>query len=193
VVSARLGRPRYRIYATEPQARIRAAVMLEAYGIAFSSTAMISKDVCDEVGPFDERLSISADITFAWRLAQRGAVLAVPEALALYRLHGRSQTHNDLDALEHDAEILIHEAFDTDRATLRRAHANLHTHLLFRHLMRGHAGRAVGHARRVMATDPSRLLGLPTAALGRRAGRRLLGHWPLTASARSVPTSAARR
>jgi len=188
VVPGRSERPRYRIYATEPRARIRSALMMEAYGIAFSSTAMISREAATSVGPLDERLSVGADIAYAWRLAQRGEVVAIPDALALYRLHGHAQMHNNLDAIEHDAEIFMPDVFRGEDATLRRARANLHTHLTFRHLLRGHLRRAAKHARCVMAQDPDRLLALPLTALWRRVARRVSGHWPLATPAR--PASA---
>jgi glycosyltransferase involved in cell wall biosynthesis len=172
------GRPRRRIMATEPDHRIRAATLLEGYGIAFGITALLTRSAIDVLGPFDERLSVSADISYAWRLLQSYEVLAIPQPLAVYRLHGRDQMHNDLDAVEHDQRLVTDHAFEAGTADHRRAIANLHTRLAFRWLLRGHAGKAIRHSRVVMAHEASRLVTLPVTAATRRIACRGLGHWP---------------
>ncbi len=172
------GRLRYRILATEPQERIRAATLLEGYGIAFGLTALVARGALEALGPFDERLSVSADVAYAWWLLQQVAVVAIPEPLAVYRLHGRSQMHNDLGALEHDRRIVAHEAFPEGTPERWRATANLHTHLTYRWLLRGDLQRAVQHARLTVSLEPARLVTLPVAAIRRRVTRRLLGRWP---------------
>lgn len=171
-------RPHCRILATEPRSRIRAAALLQGYGICFGVTALLPRRVLEFMGPFDTRLSVSADVAYAWRLVQELEVLAVPEPLAVYRVHGRSQMHNDLVALEHDQRILAQEAFGAGTPERTRAAANLHTHLAYRWLLRRHVGRALHHARLVLDHEPGRLLTLPVEAVSRRATRRLLRRWP---------------
>jgi hypothetical protein len=172
------GHPHYRILATEPRRRIRAAVLLEGYGIAFGTTALLTRAAVESLGPFDERLSVSADVAYAWRLLQRLEVLALPQPLAVYRLHSRSQMHNDLVTLEHDWRIVANEAFGADTSEGTRAAANRHTQLAFRWLLQRDLGRALEHGRIVMSHEPARLVTLPLAAASRRVTRRVLGRWP---------------
>jgi glycosyltransferase involved in cell wall biosynthesis len=171
-------RPLFDIHATEPHQRLRRAVLVEGYGIGFSCTAMVSRAAAEELGSFDERLSIGADLEYAWRLSQRFEVLAVPEVLAVYRLHTEAQMHNDLLALEHDTRRIIATAFPEQTPEWRRAMANLHTHLVFAWIRRRDPRQAARHVRAVTEWEARRLLVLPLTAAGRRLIRRLLSRWP---------------
>ncbi len=58
--------------------------------MVFGGTAMYTKRLFDEVGGFDASLRAAADIEFCDRMADHGPVVAVPEALLLYRVYSTS-------------------------------------------------------------------------------------------------------
>jgi glycosyltransferase involved in cell wall biosynthesis len=178
VVDAEL-RPLHRIMPSRWEDRMWGVVLLEGLGIGLSFTGMIRREVFDVVGPFDVRLSTSADAEYAWRVSRQFDVLGVDAPLALYRQHGRSQMHDDLAALEHDVKLMIEGATaELGESRRRRGLANLHTQLAARYLRRGEVRAAGRHLVVAVGEDPRRLVLLPLAALGRRVTRVVLRRWP---------------
>ena len=117
--------------APEAEAALRNTLLMEPPVVSISQTGLVPRDVLDEVGGFDTRLSTSADTEMVLRIGRRYRLVGVPEPLVLYRTHG-SQMSSNPDAMEHDMEIILDEFF-SDRALPghlrsleRRARANLH-------------------------------------------------------------------
>lgn len=149
---------------------IKRWVCMEGNGIAMSSTGIVQRALLLEVGPFDERLSTSADADLAFRLSRRHQVAAVDDVLVAYRTHS-TQMHLNLDVVERDMELLLRERLVGDRS-YTRARANLHTRLLAYHL-RGKAWRAAARHVGPALRRPDRLVSLPIEALARRSRRRV--------------------
>jgi hypothetical protein len=170
---------RHAILPSPWERRVRISLLHEGFGIGFAFSALVPKAVIDAVGPFDERLSTSADLDYMWRIARRFPGVGIREPLALYRQHGRSQMHNDLRALESDmGHILGAYEEDGDRRSVERAHGNLHAHLFAQYLLRRDLGMALHHARQGWGWAPSRLLRRPAGSVGRHAQLAVLRRWP---------------
>lgn len=58
--------------------------------LALGGTVMYRRKDFEAIGGFDSSLRVAGDIEFCDRMAGRGAVVAVPEALQLYRVHSSS-------------------------------------------------------------------------------------------------------
>ena len=58
--------------------------------MVFGGTAMYTKRLFEKVGGFDSSLRAAGDIEFCDRMAEHGAIVAIPEALLLYRIHSTS-------------------------------------------------------------------------------------------------------
>jgi glycosyltransferase involved in cell wall biosynthesis len=58
--------------------------------MVFGGTAMFEKRRFEALGGFDASLRAAADIEFCDRMSQVGPVVAIPEALVLYRVYGTS-------------------------------------------------------------------------------------------------------
>jgi glycosyltransferase involved in cell wall biosynthesis len=58
--------------------------------MVFGGTAVYTRRLYDEVGGFDESLRAAADIEFCDRMADHGAIVAIPETLLLYRIYSSS-------------------------------------------------------------------------------------------------------
>lgn len=71
--------------------------------------AVVRKDLFQEVGGFDTRLSTSADRDLSIRLAARTRIGYIAEALARYR-HHPAQMHMNIDAMENDLGIIYRKA-----------------------------------------------------------------------------------
>lgn len=177
-------RPRLDIFPSPFPRRLLGALLMEQYGFAFSITGMVDRRAMAAVGPFDERLSTSADLEYVWRVSQYGGVIGVGSALALYRLHAGAQMHRDLNAVEHDVRVILDEVFPASAAHLRnlrtRAEANLHTHLLARSLQHRALADAGRHAAAALRRSPTRVIALPLSAAMRRAVRAIAGRWPVS-------------
>ena len=155
---------------------LRKVLLMEAAGTGLSFTGMVRREVAEAVGGFDPRFSVSADLEFTLRVAERFPVAAVNRPLALYRIHDR-QMHLDLNALERDRRQLfdlvlpLNSGHARDR---RRATANLYTRLFFYQLKRQDwtaAARALTLA--TAQLQPHSSVGLMTWAAATRLRRRL--------------------
>jgi glycosyltransferase involved in cell wall biosynthesis len=171
-------------------------LLLEGNGQLISSTGVIRRDALGADLRFDETLSTSADVEFAWRATQGMKAGTVAAPLVLYRTHAR-QMHTDLQQLERDVTSVYDWVFaprDPARARLRRrGMANLYTRFAVHELRRGRPRAAMAHARRVLSLDPVRLVLLPLGAARRRVVRKALGVIHGRAGRRGAALPAGRR
>jgi GT2 family glycosyltransferase len=58
--------------------------------LVFGGTAMYRRELFERVGGFDATLRAAADLEFCDRMAEHGAVIAIPEPLLLYRIYSSS-------------------------------------------------------------------------------------------------------
>jgi glycosyltransferase involved in cell wall biosynthesis len=112
------------------------AMLVEAPGVGLSFTGLMTRGVIKQVGHFDERLSVSADLEFAWRLTRHCRVGTVDEALVLHRRHSHGQMHHDLATLVRDMNLVIDaaEAGGMSGRAVRRARTNLRIYAAWRML-----------------------------------------------------------
>lgn len=175
-------RPRYEILPSPFDRRLLGAALMNGYGFGFSFTAVVERRVIDRCGPFDTRLSTSADLDYMLRVARLTDVIGVGAALALYRIHGRSQMHNDMALLEHDHRLILDSVFpasDAQLATLRnRGIANRHLHLLGGAVLERDLHDVRRHLGIALRAAPRQFVAFPAAAARRRLVRRVRGRWP---------------
>ena len=92
-------------------------------------TILVRRDVFDDVGYFDERLTNGEDWEFCLRVARKYKIGFVAEPLVNYRNHGANAT-KDVSKMERSTLIAWKKAFDTDDAGIlalkRRSYGNLH-------------------------------------------------------------------
>ena len=155
-------------------AALRGWLALEGNGLALASTALIRRQVLNELLQFDSLFSISADLDFALRVGERGHLDALPEVLVGYRVHP-GQMHRQISGLAGEVSALYDRVFadGRDPSFERRCRANLAVHIGLSQLLRGRAGLAMRHLVRSVRWDPRRIVTLPLRAFVRRSGRRL--------------------
>lgn len=93
------------------------------------SSIVARREVLDEIGGFDERLSTSADWDLLRKALEICEVACVPDAYVMYRLHGDAM-HLNIPNMERDMLLALASAFaghrDPDVAALRgMAYGNL--------------------------------------------------------------------
>ncbi|MCW2990196.1 MAG: glycosyl transferase, partial [Solirubrobacterales bacterium] len=139
-------------------------MLLEGNGQLLSSTGMVRRAAAAPELRFDEELSTSADLDFAWRLTRCGTSATVPEPLVVYRQHD-SQMHTDFALLERDVLRLYATHFDEsradERALARRGKANLYTRATFAALAGGRLRPAARYLRTVLGLRARQLVLLP--------------------------------
>ena len=147
---------------------------------AVASSLLIRREAYDAIGPFDERLRMSAD----WELLAR--ILASPFRLAVMneplvdlRVHDRNMS-KDLGLLEGDIvrafEITFSREGDRLERLRRPAYGSLHRMLSGSFAHNGRPGRAVVHAIRGVRRDPLSLARIVRSAVRwRRHGRERSG------------------
>jgi glycosyltransferase involved in cell wall biosynthesis len=127
----------------DPADTLRNLVALEPPGIHIALTGVMPASIFQALGGFDERLSTSADLDLACRIAIRYEVRGEAKPLALYRQHPGQMRH-DTGTMEKDVSLVFEKLFtdrDTPGEVLRlrnRAHANLYSILGVSALRRGH-------------------------------------------------------
>jgi glycosyltransferase involved in cell wall biosynthesis len=90
------------------------------------SGIIVTREIFDKVGGFDEDLSTSADWDFFVRVCQICSAAFVPEVLLKYRVHG-SNMHGNLHAMERDMTRGYKKAFMTNVGVSRgRCYGNLY-------------------------------------------------------------------
>jgi len=130
--------------------------------VSCSSTALLERALFDALGGFDPRLSQSADWDFLARACLAGPVVAVPEPLVRYRVHGANMSRN-VGLLERDMTYAFAKLFARDdlpedvRACRRRAEANLHRMLAGSYFRRRAPAGFVRNTARSLARDPAAL------------------------------------
>ena len=155
-------------------AALRGWLALEGNGLALASTALIRRQVLNELLQFDSLFSISADLDFALRVGEKGHLDALPEVLVGYRVHP-DQMHRQISGLAGEVSALYDRVFSDggDRSFERRCRANLAVHIGLSQLLKGRFGSALGHLGRSVRWEPRRIVTLPLRAFVRRSGRRL--------------------
>lgn len=170
-------RPRRIVRQARPEATtaVRRALLIEGPGVGFSFTGLVTREAADRVGGFDERLSTSADLDFAWRLTQDGPLVAVPGVLALHRHHAASQMHCDTACLARDMRSVIDaaEAAGLSAVAARRARANLARYLAVRAIRDQPSPGAFGRALATVPRVPSGTVRMAVEAAVRRPSRRV--------------------
>jgi glycosyltransferase involved in cell wall biosynthesis len=139
------------------------------------SSALIRRDVFQQVGGFDSRLSTSADWDLCYRIASRWEVGFVREVLFRYRLHGANM-HGNIVRMEHDMLLAYAKAFsdpdDSHRRLRRSSYGNLHAVLAGSYFSVGRYADFARHMLMSLALTPGnigRFLGYPVRRLRRRA------------------------
>lgn len=163
--------PRYRVVPGDSRRTLERWLLLEGNGPAFGSTAMLRRSLVEKVGGFDGSLSTSADLEFAWRLAQTAPVVTVRVPLVYYRCHV-AQMHRDMAVFERDMLRVFEVVLDHEPRLRTRGEANLYTRLALDHLRHGRLTPARKDAGRVVARQPGRLVALPAAVLSRKLRQR---------------------
>ena len=139
------------------------------------SSALVRREVLDEVGFFDETLSTSADWDFCRRVACRWDIDIVREPLVRYRQHA-SAMHRSVELFERDVLRCFEKMFSDPAARAvhplrRRCYGNLYLTLAGSHLHAGHVGKGLRYlARGVLCWPPglSYALSAPFRRLARR-------------------------
>jgi glycosyltransferase involved in cell wall biosynthesis len=168
---------------------VERALLIEAPGLGFSFTGMTTRAAADRVGTFDERLSTSADLDFAWRLARRCRLIGVREALAVHRQHSKGQMHRDLARLERDMSLVLDAAEATGLASraARRGRANLETYTALRLVLDGALGAGLTRLLRAALSDPRRPVNMAARAATQRAAQHLALHRAPTGAGGGAP------
>lgn len=99
----------------EPGDALHNLVGLEPSGIHIALTGVMPASIFRALGGFDERLSTSADLDLACRIAIRHEVHGKAKPLALYRQHSGQMRH-DTGTMETDMTLVFEKLF-TDRET----------------------------------------------------------------------------
>lgn len=156
---------------------LRRWMLLESNGPLLSSTGMVRVGAVGRELRFNEALSTSADLEFAWRAARCGGEATVRAPLVLYRSHS-SQMHLDLTQMRRDVDAIYDIVFPPgDPATAsarRRGQANMHTRIVIQDLRSGRLSAAWHGICAALRLGPSRVVLLPLGALRRRAIRHAL-------------------
>ncbi len=124
------------------------------------SGLMVRRDVFDEVGGFDNRLSTSADWDLFYQISSRYPIGFVPEILLKYRVHN-SNMHSNVSAMEHDMMIAFEKAFIEMTPELkkirRRAYGSLHQNLAGSYFAAGNYTAFVSHSFKSLTLDPGNI------------------------------------
>lgn len=169
-------RPLKRVSAPGSREALRNTLLLEPPVVSVAQTGVIRREVFDDVGGFDERLSTSADADLVCRVALSHPVGGVDRPLVLYRQHS-GQMHHNAAAMLHDMLLVHDKVFTSDRATseLRRlrprATANLHLTAALAARHDGPGSEVLEHLSLAFRADPwrtvCRLGGLAAARVGK--------------------------
>ena len=160
-------RPTVEIRPQRRKRNLESCLLLEANGVAFSSTGIVSRGALDAVGGFDELLSVSADVDFAARVVRHHEADLVTDVLVAYRCHPE-QMHLDVVAFEADMRRILENRVPS-AGSRRRGLANLATRLFF-YRFRRDGIRALKYLLQV-GPRIDRPLRLPLEAMGRRTLR----------------------
>lgn len=87
--------------------------------IGAGSTGILLRDVFEDVGGFDPRLSTAADWDFCYRVATKYKIGFVDQPKVLYRVHN-SNMHGNIRVMEHDILIGFQKAFSVKTGQNKR-------------------------------------------------------------------------
>jgi GT2 family glycosyltransferase len=168
-------RPRRVVLHGAAERSVMAALLTEGPGLGFAFTGMTTRAAAQRVGRFDERLSTSADLDFAWRLSRTCRVVGVREVLAIYRQHGYGQMHLDIARLERDMAVVLDaaQAAGLPADVVRRGRANLQSYVAVRLLLEGAIATGLARLLATARRDPRRLVLLVAAAAARRVAQHV--------------------
>jgi glycosyltransferase involved in cell wall biosynthesis len=154
---------------------LKRALLIEAAGVGFSFTGVTTQTAIERVGGFDERLSVSADLEFAWRLARSGPIASVAAPLAMHRSHSCTQMHRDTGQLVHDMDLVIAaaEISGLPARAARRSRANLDVYAAFRLLRQGERSSGAVQLFRSAARHPATPVRLAARFAAQRARQNL--------------------
>jgi len=126
------------------------------------SGVMIQRDVFEQHGGFDPRLSTSADWDLYYRIAARARVAFVPDVLMRYRIH-LSNMHRNVRAMEHDMLLAFEKAFSESESSLqairRQCYGNLHSVLAGSFYAVGQYKGFINHAVKALLINPRHISG----------------------------------
>lgn len=136
-------------------------LMLKREGVlGGGSGMMVRRDVFDEIGGFDLRLSTSADWDLAYRVSEKYSVGFVPEILLKYRVHN-SNMHANVGVMEHDMMLAFEKAFGTKDAEIlgvrRAAYGSLHQILAGSYFVAGNYPSFISNSVKSLYFDPSNI------------------------------------
>ena len=120
-------------------------------------TIMVRRDAFEAVGGFDERMRVSEDWDFCYRVARRYKVGFVAEPLVNYRSHPAA-AHRDVSELERGMSRFYQKAFaegDVPAELKDRAIGNFHRTLAGSYFHSGEYGRFIEHASKSIFYRPS--------------------------------------
>ena len=121
------------------------------------SGLMLRRNVFDEVGGFDTRLSTSADWDLFYQVSLRYRVGFVSDILLKYRVHA-SNMHGNIGTTERDMLIGFEKAFaDNHSWERRRCYGNLHKMLAGSYFRSGKYPDFIRHAIKSLLNRPSNL------------------------------------
>ena len=87
--------------------------------VGAGSTALVKREIFDEVKGFDLRLSTAADWDFCYQVSRKYKFGFVSEPLVLYRMHGTNM-HGNIKAMEHDMLLGFEKAFAENTKDLQK-------------------------------------------------------------------------
>jgi GT2 family glycosyltransferase len=139
-------------------------------------TIMVRRDVFDDVGGFDERMRVSEDWDFCYRVAREYKVGFVPEALVNYRSHGAA-AHRNVREMERGMSLFYQKAFSVGQISKSikfRSLGNFHRVIAGSYFQAGEFKKFVEHAALSIRYRPSAVgyfLGFPLRRLGKSGGQ----------------------
>lgn len=94
--------------------------------VGAGSTALVKRQIFDEVGGFDLRLSTAADWDFCYQISCKYRFGFISEPLVLYRMHGTNM-HGNIPRMEREMMLGFEKAF-TGKPSVnhRECYGNLH-------------------------------------------------------------------
>lgn len=151
-----------RVVEQPPDLTLEDMLLWRADVVSTSSNLLIRRSLFEEVGGFDTELTASEDWMMTFALVARGELIAIPEPLVLYRVHG-SNWSLSVEAIEGGMTGALGKVFDEYRddprvmRLRRRSYANLHRMLAGSYFTRRQPGRFLKQAALSVARDPRTL------------------------------------
>ena len=94
--------------------------------VGAGSTGVVKREIFNEIGGFDSRLSTAADWDFCYRIAKKYKIGFVEEPLVLYLIHD-SNMHSNISVMESDMMLGFEKAFSASPSQDKNdCYSNLH-------------------------------------------------------------------